>query len=190
MYNLDVMKKESEINLLEQTVTLFNEHLAQAIEEYKLAIQIQNKTKNVSLEFRHSVSSIIHATCSLDSLANYLGFEMFFNQTSEKYIPLNRRSFALQKLLKDWGFRLQVLDKFDLIFAEVKSELLRQSLREQFNELNNLRNWLVHGKPYTITFLEETIYSGVRFESKIYDDEVNFSKSQNCLTKGATLVKG
>ncbi|MBI1794277.1 MAG: hypothetical protein HYR70_08795 [Chloroflexi bacterium] len=178
------MKQEPEINLFSVTIELFSEHLAYAIDQLRLAIEIpkSNHPEQFRVEWRYATSSMIYGFSALDGLANYLGFELFINEGSEHFIKDNERSYALKQLLKSWR-RFSVLNKVELILAETRSDILRPNIAEKLNELNTMRNWLVHGLPYTINYLEETTWSGMWFTSTLHDMEDNFERSKFPNTK-------
>jgi hypothetical protein len=173
------MKQKPKSNRLKATNTLFEQYLGQAIDEYKIAkSQTRDRAHNKQIELRHSNSCIIYCTSALDSLVNYLRFEMFLNDESDDFILGQERSFALQKILDLWEYRLTVLDKLDLILEQSKSKPLEKNLRQKLKELNNLRNWIVHGKPYFVTYREETTWEGLRFISNIYDVREQFGEDE------------
>jgi hypothetical protein len=178
------MNQDSEIHLFHTTVNLFDEHLAYAIDQLRLAIETpESKTHDdFRVEWRHATSSVIHGFSALDGLVNYLGFELFFNDKSEHFIKSGDRSYALNQLLKSWG-RFSVVNKVELILAETHSNPLEPNIVGKLNELNTMRNWLVHGLPYTITYLEETIWEGMRFTSTLHDIEDNFDVGKFSVTK-------
>ena len=173
------MKREPEISIFSVSITLFGEHLAQAIDQLRLALATpESKTHDeFRVEWRYAISSIIHGFSALEGLINYLGFELFFNDKSEHFIIESERSFALKQFLKSWR-RLAVLDKLQLILAETNSSVLDSKYIAKLDELNILRNWLVHGLPYTVTYLEETVWEGSRFISTLHDMEDNFERKK------------
>ncbi len=82
------MKRESKISLFSVSITLFGEHLAQAIDQLRLVAEmLEPKTRDeFRAEWRYATSCIMHGFSALDGLINYLGFELFFNDKSEHFI--------------------------------------------------------------------------------------------------------
>jgi len=182
------MEKTPKIEAYDVPITLFDNFLAQAIDELQRAGDMSAKKtyKELKIESRYAISSIIHSFLALDSLINYLGFELFFSSHPEPdvFIDETERSYALKHVLKLWrNQRLSVLEKIDLILAEKKLQPLNSNTVLKIKELNNLRNWVVHGKPYSMTLYAENVWEGLWLHSTLKDVEDDFGKDKFPITK-------
>lgn len=118
---------------------------------------------------RLSLSSILHAFCSLEALLNYLGYRRFFYSEADEYIPPEKRNFLLNRLVKSWD-TLRVHEKVNALLWSYSTEVLPPNLEGRLLELNNLRNWIAHGKAYhTISLVEHN--PDVTYGYYIIDEE-------------------
>ena len=131
------MMKQLDDNLLTFTVSLTADHLA-------LAVESLYRTKFEDHRSKNAISTILHGFCALESAVNLIGYEMFWNHESDKYINEIDRDKPLKRMLKSWNASLPCIEKIDYLFS-IKKEELPPKLRNELIELNNLRNWLSHG---------------------------------------------
>lgn len=134
-------------NLVTLSLSLTGDHLGLALEAFYRLDEMDKRSKN-------ALSSILHAYCALESAVNSIGFEIFFNKDSHKYLDEKKRDIPLKKLLKAWKNSLPCLEKIDYLLS-IHSEKIEDNLRYQLDELNNLRNLISHGFDYTVTWLIE-----------------------------------
>ena len=120
------------------------------------------------IENRRSASVIIHAFSGLESLVNLLGTQMFFDKDFAFYISEKNRDYALKRLIRKWKI-MPVLEKIELVLSQVQGAYLPQYLKSQLGELNNLRNWIVHGFIYKETILIDDMAD----EPSVVDSEVH-----------------
>ena len=126
----------------------------------RLAKEYSNKSQSKrDLAKRFVLSSIIHANSGLESVVNFLGFELFSNEDSSRFIQIEQRDFLLTKFVKTWD-RAPCLDKISFVLSHSSKTMLPAKLQNQLRELNNLRNWLVHGFCYKTTLLLEPKENG------------------------------
>ncbi|MFN8231149.1 MAG: hypothetical protein U0V03_09545 [Bacteroidia bacterium] len=119
-----------------------------------LALEYLYESRKIKQWNKQCLSTIIHGFIGLESYVNFLGHELFFNDESHLYLSLDKKELPLKKLLNSWGSTLPVLDKIEYLLS-LKSKSLPDNLKFQLIELNNLRNWLVHGFSYKTTYLLE-----------------------------------
>ena len=136
------------------TNSLDSTHLSHALDLYKMA---QEKVKNSSdvdwvTAHRLSMSCIIHAFAGLESTVNYFGYELFSNADSPRFVPNEQRDPLLKRFIRSWHNASCVEKLLYILYHSAKQELPAK-LETQLRELNNLRNWLVHGFSYKTTFL-------------------------------------
>jgi len=138
--------------------SLYALHLGMAFDEMREAKDLSDDTSNSDNRYkarRLSLSSILHAFCSLEALLNYLGYRRFFYSEATEYIKPEKRDFLLNRLLKSWE-KLRVNEKTSALVWSYSSETLSPNIEGRLIELNNLRNWIAHGKTYhTISLIEQ-----------------------------------
>ncbi len=100
------------------------------------------------------MSCAVHAFCGLESLLNRIGYETFFDRDATRYVPEDRRSFAMSRFLRNWNTS-GVADKLQAVLDVRERKVAPPNLLSRLQEFNNLRNWLVHGFAYKTTFLME-----------------------------------
>lgn len=170
---------QSQMMLREVSIKLFEQHLAQAIDALNSAQAIKKSTRNDFLiEWRLTTSCILYSFFALESFVNFLGHEYFYNENSSYYILPTDRKYSLKKLLASWE-RLPFLENLKIFLDEILSESIPPDIDNRLTELNKLRNWLVHGKPYTVTMLYEFVQvDESTVKSIIHDSEesVDFTK--------------
>lgn len=146
----DVLKTEIQ--------SLYALHLGMAFDEMREAKDLFYDTSNSYNTFkarRISLSSILHAFCSLEALLNYLGYRRFFYSEAKEYIMPEKRDFLLNRFLKSWE-KLRVNEKANALIWSYSSETIPPDIEGRLIELNNLRNWIAHGKTYhTISLIEQ-----------------------------------
>ncbi|KXK15413.1 MAG: hypothetical protein UZ14_CFX002000434 [Chloroflexi bacterium OLB14] len=148
------MQNFSSGDLQSFTVSLEELHLGHAVDLMRKSKVVSKNAKTgweTSLVHRCAISSILHGFCALESAINYFGHEMFFNKGSESYVPIEKRDYLLNKFLKKWD-KSEALEKLEFILSYSKVST-PEKLRNELIELNNLRNWIAHGKVYITTFL-------------------------------------
>ena len=148
------MNPEKIDGLLSMTQSARDDHLGYALDLlYECHITRLESGAPPGLSHRRvAMSCIIHAFSSLESALSRLSYEMFSDVESRRYVPEEQRGFALHKLLATWA-RMSVIDKFDILLERGSGERPSAKLLARLRELNNLRNWLVHGFPYKRTLL-------------------------------------
>lgn len=129
-------------------------HLSHAIDLVRMATPNLEKRSGYPGEFakRLSISSIIHSFAGLESVVNFFGYELFFNEDSPRFVPREQREFLLVKMIKSWD-TAPFIEKLSFIVFYAAKKQLPPKLENQLRELNNLRNWLVHGFSYKSTWL-------------------------------------
>lgn len=149
------MKLDGE--LVTHTVSMSLVHLSQAIDMY---LQARDEASSRNKPYRwiqsryNSISSIIHSYSAMESIVSETGHQVFFEEDSYLYVSVEKRSFALRKVLSNWKYA-SCLDKLNIIIEQASNALLPPKLSAELNEFNNLRNWLVHGFVYKSTLLLE-----------------------------------
>ena len=144
------------------TASMDRTHLSHAIDLMRLARRYCNKSQSKrkrNLGKRFVLSSIIHAFSGLESVINLLGFELFSNEDSSRFIPVDQRDFLLTKFIKTWDWA-PCIDKVSFVLSHSSKTTLPPKLQNQLRELNTLRNWLVHGFSYKTTLLIEPNENG------------------------------
>ena len=136
-----------EDNIVTITLSLTSDHLS-------LAIEALHRAKTLDQRRRDAISAIIHSFCGLESAVNFIGYEMFDNKDSQKYIEKDKRNLPLDRFIKSWNASLPFMDKLNYLFS-IKKESIPAKLQNELRELNNLRNWLSHGFSYQNTLLIE-----------------------------------
>jgi len=159
------------------TQSLRGHHLGSAFDllsEARAATDIKPQNRANVLATRLSASCIIHSYCALESHVNLIGHDMFSDESSRTYIAVKKRSFLVQKLVQTWN-NASVLEKLFFLACDDGVVSYSEHLQQRLRELNNLRNWLVHGFTYTTTLLlrpkvDET------YEVLDTEDSVNWGK--------------
>jgi hypothetical protein len=148
------MKKFSSGDLQTLTISLEALHLGHAIDLMRKSKVVSATAKTGwehELVKRCAISSILHGFCALESAINFFGYELFFYQDSQRYIPTEKREYLLKKFLKNWD-NSKALEKLEFILSYSKASL-PEKLHNELRELNNLRNLIAHGFVYRTTFL-------------------------------------
>jgi hypothetical protein len=141
------------------TVNLFEQHLAQALDElWQVSEMKASRTHDDFLiEWRLSSSCILHSFYAIDSLVNYLAYEYFKNSDSDWYIEPENRIFATETKLKDLQKKPYFDSRLDVLWKEQKFSPISHEITNKISELKKLRNWVSHGNPYTIIIEHEFI---------------------------------
>lgn len=176
------------------TVNLFEQHLAQALDELW---QVQDLKEvlihdDFLIQWRVSCSCILHSFYAVDSLVNYLAYEYFSNNKSSCYVEPESRKFITEKDLRDWQ-KSPFEKRMRIIWKERSFIQVPQEINHKINELRKLRNWIAHGNPYTIILEGEFVQTDDKsielISQKIYPDlsqkdfELKEYKSPAYLTK-------
>ena len=140
------------------TVNLFEQHLAQALDEFW---QVQEMKENSShddflIKWRLSSTCILHSFYAIDSLINFLAYTYFENNDSDWYVSPDDRKVITQEQIKGWH-NLPFDKRLKLIWEEKKFVPIPLEVKSRIIELKNLRNWIAHGNPYTIIIEHEFI---------------------------------
>lgn len=123
-------------------------HLGLAVDLLHMA----NKESSHGVAHNYSVSSIVHAFIGFESVINKLGFELFSDVSSPRFMPVESRNIPVRRLIEAWNRTLPITDKFEYLM-ELKSVSIERNLIAQFSEITNLRNMLIHGFAYSVTIL-------------------------------------
>lgn len=109
-----------------------------------------------SLERRLATSSIIHVFCGLEALVNLSAHELFVDKQSPQYINPEHRPYLLKQFVRRWE-RARTMDKLQVLQDVRHGGTLPAELLPRLSELNNMRNWLVHGHIYQTTLLMDPV---------------------------------
>jgi hypothetical protein len=145
--------------LKEEIKSLHSLHIGLAIDEMREATDLmkdKDKSPDLLLVRRLAISSILHSFCSLEALISYLGFKRFESPESDDFLSLDDRGYFLNRYLKSWE-KLNTIEKINGLHVSYCDDVLDQKIKDRLLELNNLRNWIVHGKVYSTVSLIEPI---------------------------------
>jgi hypothetical protein len=159
---------DNDILLAEVPISLGYTHLSQAIDLYLIA----DSHSDWRVSHGMTISSIIHSYCAIESTVNTIAYGIFRREDHPHYIAPIHRSFLLKKCLSNWK-TLQFIDKFCLLFDCAKQVQPSENVLADLRELNNLRNWIVHGFVYKKTLLLEKTSEG-EYEGVDEEDEINW----------------
>jgi hypothetical protein len=137
-------------DLFALTKSLDIHHLGHAIDLYRMAVE--QSAKNSDLSYHLAMSSIIHSFCGMESVINRIGYNLFFNEDSIKYIVPAKRDFLLKRLIKSWD-NVAITEKLQFVLYYSGKFEIPRLLENQLRELNNYRNWIVHGFAFKETYL-------------------------------------
>jgi hypothetical protein len=153
--------------LLEHALSLTSDHLSHAASLLRttreLTISPPNAWSWIVAKWQ-AMSSILHGYCGLESALNLIGYNLFFDTSSPKYVSPAQRDVPLRRLIKSWGTTLPATDKLRYILA-ISGKTLPSRLESEIGELNTLRNWIAHGFPFKRTLLLEQQPSGTFLEA-------------------------
>jgi len=156
------MEHSNDDDMLKSEIqTLYSIHMGLAIDEMHESAELMknpNESHNSLRARRLTISSILHAFCSLDALVNYLGYNRFFYPDSGDHIPAEKREYLLNRQIHSWK-NLKLIDRINLLFLSYKGDILERNLESRIAELNNIRNWIAHGKTYHTISLTEPMPS-------------------------------
>ena len=166
------MKKE---DILKTEIrSLYALHLGLAIDNMREAddlVKDSSRGDNWFKARRLSLSSILHAYCSFEALLNYLGYRRFFYPEAEEYIFPEKRDYLLKRFLKSWD-TLRATEKVSALLWSYSNSVLPPGIEGRLIELNNLRNWIAHGKTYhTVSLIEQ--HPDIPHGYYIIDEEVS-----------------
>lgn len=154
--------------------SLYALHLGLALDEMREAdylVKDRSHGDNWFKARRLSLSSILHAFCSFEALLNYLGYRRFFYPEASEYVLPENRDFLLNRFLKSWD-TLRATEKVSALLWSYSNSVLPPNMEDRLIELNNLRNWIAHGKTYhTISLIEQ--HPDIPHGYYIVDEEVS-----------------
>ena len=101
---------------------------------------------------RCAISAIMHGFSSLEAVLNFMAYRMFTLDDAAEFIPLTKRNFFVQSIIKRWT-NLKITEKCNTILSVSGPSLLPNGVHSKLSEVNNLRNWIVHGTCYHSTLL-------------------------------------
>ncbi len=128
------------------------------------------------------MSSIIHSYCALESAINEIGYAAFFEEDSALYVNIQNRVYTLRKTIANWK-TVSCIDKLLIIVESLSGTTIPNNQIDELRELNNLRNWLVHGFVFKSTvLLEQNPSESGTYTQVDREDSINWSQ-QFRLTK-------
>ena len=101
---------------------------------------------------RCAISAIIHGFSSLEAVLNFMAYRMFTLDDVAEFIPMEKRGFFVQSMIKRWG-NLRITEKCNAILSVSGASLLPNEVHSKLSEVNNFRNWIIHGTCYHSTLL-------------------------------------
>jgi hypothetical protein len=159
--------------LLNYTISLAHDHMSHAVDALLLSREYSSSQEPNSARFSHryAISSIVHSWFGFESVLNYVGFQVFRNEESPRFIPKADRDLPLWRLIDSWGRWLSAIDKFDYLLS-VEEVAVDAKLLNELREVSHLRNMVVHGVCFELTLLVERVgesdtYDVVDWESSI-----------------------
>ena len=135
--------------------TLYADHLGHAIDLLHESLANRDSepgSPNALHSRRCAMSVMIHGFSSLESVLNFMAYRMFTLDDAAEFIPLTKRDFFVQSMIKRWD-NLKVTEKCNAILSVSGASLLPNGVHSKLSEMNNLRNWIVHGTCYHSTLL-------------------------------------
>ena len=160
------------------TQSISGAHLGQAIDSMRISYD-RSKTSQTGWDkmsaHQYGLSSIMHAFCFLESLVNFLSYELLFDTKSNRYIPEDQRKFPLRKLVGSWK-TVRCLDKIKFVLEEAYRHETAPNLLQKLEEINTLRNWIMHGFTYTTTMLLEQADEELSWHVHDTEDNVEWGK--------------
>jgi len=135
--------------------SLYADHLGHALDLLHESIEgkgAQIGSAKMLHSQRNAISSIVHGFCSLESVLNFMAYRMFSLEDTTEFIPLENRNFFVQSMIKRWD-NLRIMEKCNAILSVSNASLLPNGVHSKLSEVNNLRNWIVHGTCYHSTLL-------------------------------------
>ena len=135
--------------------SLYADHLGHALDllHESLADNVKHLGSAKALRSqRCAISAIIHGFSSLESVLNFMAYRMFSLDDTPEFIPLEKRDFFVQSMIKRWD-HLRITEKCNAILSVSGVDLLPNEVHSKLLEVNNLRNWIVHGTCYHSTLL-------------------------------------
>jgi len=135
--------------------SLYAEHLGYALDLLHESLA-DEAPKQGSAKTLHSqrcaISAIIHGFSSLESVLNFMAYRMFSLDDGAEFVPSAKRHFFVQSMIKRWN-NLKITEKCNAILSVSGVSLLPNGVHSKLSEVNNLRNWIVHGTSYHSTLL-------------------------------------
>jgi hypothetical protein len=135
--------------------SLYAEHLGHALDLLHESLADED-THPGSAKALHSqrcaISAIIHGYSSLEAVLNFMANRMFTLENAPEFIRMSMRDFFVQSMIKRW-VNLKVTEKCNTILSVSGASLLPNGVHSKLSEVNNLRNWIVHGTSYHSTLL-------------------------------------
>lgn len=173
---------DADYTLLEYPISLTYTHFSQALDLYLICdatAATMNWDRNTYprdwiVRQNMSLSSVIHSFCAVEATVNTISYKIFRTTDHPRYVEPSQRTFLLNKSISNWK-TVQCIDKFCLLFDCAKCPAPPQDLLTDLRELNNLRNWIVHGFVYGTTALLEKNSRGT-YDEVDTDDELDWSR--------------
>lgn len=135
--------------------SLYANHLGHALDLLHESLEDGSHQQGSAKDFcsqRCAISAIIHGFSSLESVLNFMAYRMFSLDDSAEFIPLAKRNFLVQSMIKRWT-NLKITEKCNTILSVSGASLLPNGVHSKLSEVNTLRNWIVHGTCYHSTLL-------------------------------------
>ncbi len=142
------------------TVNLFEQHLAQALDELWQVSDIkESRTHHDFLfEWRLASSCVLHSFYAVDSLINYLAYHYFKDSNSDWYIEPEDRKYFNKDMEKKKKWQSRAFDeRLKIVWKEKDFSRISKQGSKNLIELQRLRNNVSHGNPYTIILEHEFV---------------------------------
>src|SRR6185369_1117480 len=202
-----------EDGLITVTISLTNVHFTQAIDNYLEAVDYAKTSSRAYNWIRskyNSISSIIHSYSALESVVSETGHSLFFATKSHLYVPAQQRNYTLRKTISNWQ-NTTCIDKLSIIMEQLSGTAMDDRVLTRLRELNNLRNWLVHGfvfesilllqenadfsennQTYTLEDREDTVDWRKKFPNTKFNplDEIDATDARKALEIALSVVLG
>ena len=152
--------------LLEFSHNLASDHLSIAVHHFFASRQLQATQPHPWSWIqarRDALSSILHAYSGCDAAVNLIGYSLFFDESSPRFVPPDQRDLPLKRMIQAWHVNLPSHDKLNYVLGLSKNHLPPR-LETELRELGNLRNWIVHGVGYRSVILVEKREDGTMLE--------------------------
>lgn len=164
--------------LQEFTLTLVGDHIALAVDLLLDSRQFSETPWMWRYSHRRAMSSILHAFLGLESAINLIGYELFFDPSSPRYIMPADRSIPVKLMVDRWSNGLSWSVKLDYILSAYNYSI-DEHLKQELLECATIRNLIAHGNPYKQRILLGKDLLSVR----VVDREIIFDSSKFSHTK-------
>lgn len=142
------------------TVSLFEQHLAQALDELLQVSEMKEPRTHDDflVKWRLSSSCVLHCFYAIDSLVNYLAYHYFTDSNSGWYIEPEDRKYFQGEMEKKKKWQSRTFDeRLKIVWKEKKFFRISKQVSRNLSELQRLRNNVSHGNPYTIIIEHEFV---------------------------------